>query len=110
MTPREWDPVQRAYLDVEPEEPSRVCPDGASCHHGCADDAVCWRVNNAAPLGLYSGAWRKGRDPGTAPRPVAAIRADLEAVELRVRAVLARLDELDTELAAARRAQRELAP
>lgn len=38
---------------------NRHCPDGGKCHHGCADDAVCFRVNHAGPLSDYAKSWRR---------------------------------------------------
>lgn len=51
---------------------------------------------------------RDPQEPGKRPQTTAEIRADLEAVEWRVVGILARLDKLADELAAARRAEREV--
>ena len=34
-----------------------TCPDGGTCHHGCAHAGECWRVAYAAPLSPHRD-WR----------------------------------------------------
>lgn len=50
-----------------------TCPDGGTCHHGCALGAECWRVPNAEPLsGVFpDNKWPPGDSldgPGAVPK------------------------------------------
>jgi hypothetical protein len=38
-------------------ELKRKCPDDGTCHHGCFDNDICFRVQNCAPLSEYGEQW-----------------------------------------------------
>ena len=50
--------------DKKGDPTRRRCPDAGTCHHECADDAVCWRVKNAGPLSIYAEDWSRSEAPG----------------------------------------------
>lgn len=52
----------RRIYEAEENAPRTICPDGGTCHHTCAIDALCFRVETCGPLsGVYpNDEWPRG--------------------------------------------------